>query len=86
MQGVTASFKIIDELYYVTPDEKGTPIEVLAETSPSKKFNHPHPSVFIVKHPQARIVGLAIGHDGRAHDLAEYQTLLTNAVKWSARK
>ncbi len=86
MQGVTTTFKITDELYYQTPDEKGTPIEVLAETSPSKKFNRPHPSVFIVKHPQARIVGLAIGHDGRAHDLPEYKALLTNAVEWSAGK
>ena len=86
MKGITASFKITDELYYQTPDEKGTPIEVLAETSPSKKFNHPHPSVFIVKHPHARIVGLAIGHDGRAHDLPEYKTLLTNGVKWTAGK
>ena len=86
MKGVPSGFKITDELYYLTPDEKGTPLEVLAETSPSKKFKTPHPSVFVVKHPQARIIGLALGHDGRAHDLAEYKTLLINSVKWSAGK
>ncbi len=86
MKGVPASFQVTDELYYMAPDEKGTPLEILAETSPSKKYSRPHPSVFIVKHPQARIVGLAIGHDGRAHDLPEYKALLTNAVKWAAGK
>ena len=85
-KGVTTSFKIIDELYYMTPDTKGTAIEVLAETSPSKKFQKPHPSVFVVKHPKARIAGIALGHDARAHDLPEYQQLLVNAAKWAAGK
>lgn len=85
-KGVTPSFKITDELYYVTPDPKGTPIEVLAETSPSKRFQKPHPSVFVVKHPKARIAGIALGHDARAHDLPEYQQLLVNATKWAAGK
>jgi putative heme-binding domain-containing protein len=85
-KGVTASFKITDELYYVTPDPKGTPMEVLAETSASKKFQKPHPSVFVVKHPQTRIAGIALGHDARAHDLPEYRQLLVNAVRWTAGK
>jgi putative heme-binding domain-containing protein len=85
-RGVTPSFKITDELYYMTPATDGTPIEVLAETSPSKKFQKPHPSVFVVKHPQARIAGIALGHDARAHDLPEYQKLLVNAVNWAAGK
>ena len=42
-RGVTASFKITDELYYMTPDTNGVPIEVLAETSPSKKVANPTP-------------------------------------------
>ena len=61
-------------------------IEVLAETSPSKKFQHPHPSVFLVKHPKARIVAIALGHDEKAHDLPEFKLLLDNAVKWAAGK
>jgi putative heme-binding domain-containing protein len=85
-KGVTPSFKITDELYYMTPDPKGTPIEVLAETSDSKRFQKPHPSIFVVKHPKARIAGIALGHDARAHDLPEYQQLLINAVKWTAEK
>jgi len=86
MKGVPASFKITDELYYMTPDTNGTPIEVLAETSPSKKFQHPHPSVFVVQHPKARIVGIALGHDARAHDLPPFRTLLENSVRWAAGK
>ena len=91
MNGVPASFDVTDELYYVNaePDKtpEGTaPIEVLAQTSPSQKFSKPHPSVWVTKHEKARIVGIALGHDERVHDLGAYQSILTNAVKWVARK
>jgi type 1 glutamine amidotransferase len=85
-KGVTKSFAITDELYYMTPDEAATPIEVLAETSNSVKFGKPHPSVFVVKHPKARIAAIALGHDVLAHDLPEFKRLLDNAVKWAAGK
>ena len=42
------------------------------------------PSVWIVKHPKARIVCIALGHDGKAHDLPAYKTMLRNAVAWAA--
>ena len=38
----------------------------------------------IVKHPKAKIVGLTLGHDARAHDLPEYQKLLLKAVVWAS--
>ena len=90
MKGVPASFEVEDELYYMNaePDKipAGTsPIEVLAETSPSVRFKQPHPSVWITQHPTARIVGIALGHDERVHDLAAFKTLLANAVAWTAR-
>jgi type 1 glutamine amidotransferase len=85
-KGVTKSFPITDELYYMTPDEAATPIEVLAETSNSIKFGKPHPSVFIVKRPNARIAAIALGHDAQSHDLPDYQKLLINAVNWAAGK
>ena len=85
-KGVTKSFAITDELYYMTPDPAGAPIEVLAETSNSIKFGTPHPSVFVVKHAKARIAGIALGHDAMAHDLPEFKRLLDNAVKWAAGK
>jgi type 1 glutamine amidotransferase len=84
-KGVTPSFEITDELYNYIPDPAATPIEVLAEaTSPNtgKTF----PQIFIVKHPKARIVGLTLGHDARAHDLPEFQALLRNAVRWVSEK
>jgi type 1 glutamine amidotransferase len=85
--GVTKSFRITDELYYFKPDPAGTPIEVLATaTSTTGKQPGTYPQVFIVKHPKARIVGLTLGHDARAHDLPEFQTLLRNAVQWAAGK
>jgi putative membrane-bound dehydrogenase-like protein len=85
-KGVTPSFKIVDELYYVKPDANGPAMEVLAETSPSKRDQKTYPSVFVVKHPQTRVVGLALGHDARAHELPEYKQLLVNAAKWAAGK
>ncbi len=87
MKGVAAKFSVVDELYYMNsgPQEipEGTsPITVLAETSPSQKFQKPHPAVWITDHPDSRVVGITIGHDERTHDHPEFQTLLTNAVKW----
>jgi type 1 glutamine amidotransferase len=45
-----------------------------------------HPSVWITTHPKARIVGIALGHDRRVHDLPAFKTLLANAVKWVSKK
>jgi type 1 glutamine amidotransferase len=90
MKGVPASFDVEDELYYMNAEADkipaGTsPIEVLAETSPSVRFKQSHPSVWITQHASARIVGIALGHDERVHDLAAFKTLLANAVAWTAR-
>jgi putative membrane-bound dehydrogenase-like protein len=83
--GVTEQFKITDELYNFIPDPKGTPIEVLASAT-SPKSGKTFPQVFIVKHPKARIVGITLGHDAKAHDLPEFQKLLKQAVLWAAGK
>ena len=61
-------------------------VKVLAETSNSDKYQKPHPSVWITKHPKARVVGIALGHDARVHDLKPYQQLLINAAKWTSGK
>lgn len=84
MAGVK-NFKVTDELYYFIPDEKGTPIEVLASAK-SPTTGKVFPTVWIVKHPKARIIGFTLGHDGRAHQLEEYKTILANAAKWCAGK
>ena len=89
MIGVPESFEVFDELYYVNAQEipEGTAkIEVRAETSPSQKFSKPHPSVWITDHPKARIVGIALGHDDKVHDLPAYKAILANAAKWVAGK
>ena len=83
MKGVPASFKITDELYYSKFETNGAPTEVLAtakNTTNGKTF----PSVWTVKHPKARIVCIALGHDAKAHDLEAYKTLIKNAVAWAA--
>ncbi|MBB5035872.1 PVC-type heme-binding CxxCH protein [Prosthecobacter dejongeii] len=91
MEGVPASFTVEDELYYMNAEPEKIPagtaaIEVLAETSPSNKFNKPHPSIWITQHASAKVVGIALGHDQRVHDMEAFQILLTNAVKWASGK
>ena len=83
-KGVPATFEITDELYNYIAEPAATPIEVLA-TATSLKSGKSFPQVFIVKHPKAKIVGLTLGHDARAHDLPAYQVLLKNAVLWTGK-
>ena len=82
MQGVDQQFSLEDELYYFKVDEEGPGVEILAEAS--TEGSEAFPSVFVIKHPQTRIVGIALGHDGESHNLEAYQTILRNAVKWVA--
>jgi type 1 glutamine amidotransferase len=86
MKGVPASFRITDELYYFNADAAGSPIQVLAETTTSTGTKKAHPSVWVVSHPKARIAGIALGHDARAHDHPAFKTLLQNTVKWAGGK
>jgi type 1 glutamine amidotransferase len=83
MKGLPARFKVTDELYHVEVDPKGTAIEVLA-TATSPITGKTYPSIWIVKHPKARIAAITLGHDGRVHDLEIYKTLLRNATRWVA--
>jgi type 1 glutamine amidotransferase len=85
MKGVPVNFKITDELYYAKFEDNGTPVQVLA-TAKNLTNGKTFPSVWIVKHPKARIVCIALGHDGKAHDLPAYKTMLRNAVTWAAGK
>jgi uncharacterized protein len=91
MLDMPASFEVVDELYYMNAEPEKIPpgtasIEVLATTSPSVRFNTPHPAVWITRHPTARIAGITLGHDGRTHDHPAFKTLLVNAVKWAGHR
>jgi putative membrane-bound dehydrogenase-like protein len=82
MKGVPARFEIEDELYWFERDPAGTAIEVLA-TSASPAKGREYPQVFVVRHPRARVVGITLGHDGRAHTHPAFVQLLRNAVLWA---
>jgi type 1 glutamine amidotransferase len=84
-KGVDKKFSLKDELYYYIPDPAGPGIEVLANAK-AEGSDKIYPSVFVIKNPKARIVGIALGHDAESHDIAPYQTILRNAVKWVARR
>ncbi|MCC5938023.1 MAG: ThuA domain-containing protein [Lunatimonas sp.] len=83
MKGVPAKFTLKDELYYHKVDPNGAGIEILATAKNEKPEEYP--SVFVVKHPNARIVGIALGHDGESHELKAYKQLLRNAIRWAAK-
>ena len=82
-KGLPAHFSLDDELYYFKVDSAGPGIEILANASNAE--TDPFPSIFIVKNPKAKIVGIALGHDAASHELEAYQTLIRNAVKWAAK-
>jgi type 1 glutamine amidotransferase len=84
-KGVEQHFKLKDERYHYAVDPSGPGIEVLATNHVAGNVIV-YPSVFVVKNRQARIVGIALGHDEGSHNIAPYQTLLRNAVKWVAHK
>jgi type 1 glutamine amidotransferase len=84
-KNVSTSFSLSDELYYYIADPSATPVEVLADAK-SPHSGKVFPSVFVVKHPKSRIVGIALGHDAASHELDAYKTLLKNAVRWAAKK
>lgn len=85
VKGVDKTFELKDELYYQKIDPAGPGVTVLAEAK-NKESGDSFPSVFIVNNADARIVGIALGHDGEAHNLDNYKTMLKNAVKWTANK
>ena len=58
---------------------------MLAQTT-SPRSGKTFPQVWVVKHPKSRIVCITLGHDGRAHELAAYQTLIKNAFQWAYGK
>ncbi|MCE7065463.1 ThuA domain-containing protein [Dyadobacter sp. CY326] len=82
-KNVPETFHLDDELYYQIPDESGSPIEVLA-TAKAATSDKVFPSIFIVKYPKGRVVGIALGHDAASHTIAPYQTILRNAISWAA--
>lgn len=85
VKGVDKSFELKDELYYQEIDQAGPGLDVLA-TANNKETGKSFPSIFVVKNPDTRIVGIALGHDGEAHNIENYKKLVRNAVKWAASK
>ncbi|MBX3238666.1 MAG: ThuA domain-containing protein [Chitinophagaceae bacterium] len=84
MKGVPRTFRIVDELYRWEKDP-GAEIEVLA-IGKGLKSGAEYPAVWVVKHPNAKIVGNTLGHDARAHGHKAYQTILKNSADWAKKQ
>ena len=85
MQGVPETFTIHDEHYKVELDSV-TPTELLAMTGVEPQSKKAYPSVWVVKDPKAKMVGIGLGHADEAHSNPAYQRLLVNSVRWAAGK
>ena len=81
VKAVPPSFPISDELYYFEPDAAGAATDSLAEAHSTAKMKT-FQQVFVVKHPKARVVGITLGHDGKAHEHPAFQRLILNALDW----
>ncbi|MEW6158605.1 MAG: PVC-type heme-binding CxxCH protein [Verrucomicrobiota bacterium] len=85
MAGVPKTFRITDELYHFEKDANGTANQVLA-TGRNLETGKTYPVVWITQLPNTRIVCITLGHDGKAHELPAFKTLLQNSLKWAAGK
>jgi type 1 glutamine amidotransferase len=88
MAGVPATFKIRDESYNVelTRPEGAEVLGTIPRQNPKEGQSTILPSVWVVQHPKARIVCVALGHDEHSHDHLAYQKLLLNALTWVSQK
>jgi uncharacterized protein len=80
-QGLPETFQVVDELYHSVADPKGPGVDVLVQ---AERGGQKRASVWVVHNPKARIVCIALGHDGHSHNQAEFKKLLCNAVTWTA--
>ena len=78
--GATKRFAIQDELYRFEPKPLGA-ASVLA-VGRSRSSGAAYTVAWAHSFGKGRIVGLTLGHDGAAHEHADYQRLLVNAVRW----
>ena len=85
MAGVPKTFRLKDELYRHQKDAEGPEIAVLAKGK-SLETGKEYPVVWTVKHPKGKIVCITLGHDGAAHELPAYKTLLKNAADWAGKR
>ena len=66
----------------VSMDDTVVLCTVVAAKNPKPGQSAILPSVWVVKHPQARVVCIALGHDEHSHDHPAYQKILLNSLKW----
>lgn len=80
--GLPSSFNVTDELYHIEPVPGGAKMDILGEAV--RPDGTKYPSIWVVPNVgKARIICIALGHDGFPRQTPEFLTLLTNAVNWA---
>jgi uncharacterized protein len=82
-EGLPDTFSVVDETYHTVADPAGPGVDVLVE---AVRGQSKRASVWVTHNPKARIVCIALGHDGNSHNQPEFKKLLCNAVTWAAGK
>lgn len=85
VKDLPATFEVEDESYHFEIADRDQ-VQVLAENAADNHTNKPHASVWIVKDPKTRIVGISLGHAEPTHAHPAFQKLLANAVTWVSEK
>ena len=80
MQGVPASFDVVDELYRaeLNADAEASVLAI----GRSKITGAVYPVVWTRRHGEGTIVVNTLGHDDRAHNLQPYKRILSNVRTW----
>lgn len=80
--GLPPTFRVEDELYRLEPDPRGAEIHVVA-VGRSLSTGKEYPVVWTVARRNGRSACITLGHDGAAHENANYRRLLANARTWT---
>jgi putative membrane-bound dehydrogenase-like protein len=84
LEGVPGRFAIRDELYRFERDAAAQP-EILAHGY-SREGGASYPVLWTHARGRGRIVGLTLGHDGAAREVAAFRKLYVHAVRWLGRR
>ena len=80
--GVPPTFRIEDELYRFEMLKFDARAIVVLATGRSLSTSAEYPVLWTLERGEGRVIGCTLGHDGRAHELPAFRTLLQNSVRY----
>ncbi|MEO7154082.1 MAG: PVC-type heme-binding CxxCH protein [Planctomycetota bacterium] len=84
-KGVSATFRVADELYETTLDPTRAKTHVIA-VGHSLSSGKEYPVLWTVERARGRTACLTLGHDAAAHELDAYRAMYVNAIRWAKER